>query len=103
MNVENLEALAFVSSETCATCHTAAYKAWQGSHHSWALREPTPENVLGDFNDATFEHQGVRSRFFRRNGAPFIETDGADGKPAEFEIKYTVGVTPLQQYLVETG
>ena len=41
------------------------------------------------------------SRFFRRDGEFFIETDGPDGKSAEFEIKYTVGVEPLQQYLVE--
>ena len=27
--------------------------------------------------------------------------EGRDGKPAEFEVKYTFGVAPLQQYLVE--
>ena len=31
----------------------------------------------------------------------FVHTDGADGKLADFEIKYTFGVEPLQQYLVE--
>lgn len=31
----------------------------------------------------------------------FVETDGPDGKLATFEIKYTFGVDPLQQYLVE--
>ena len=30
-----------------------------------------------------------------------VETDGPDGKLAEFEIKYTFGVYPLQQYLIE--
>jgi predicted CXXCH cytochrome family protein len=93
---------AFVSSESCAECHADAFKAWRDSHHGWALREPTEGNVLGDFDDAVFESGGIRSRFFRRDGSYFVETDGADGKPAEYEIKYTVGVTPLQQYLVET-
>ncbi|MFL9829092.1 cytochrome c3 family protein, partial [Rhodoplanes sp. SY1] len=30
-----------------------------------------------------------------------VETDGVDGKPAVFDIKYTFGIDPLQQYLVE--
>ena len=30
----------------------------------------------------------------------FVETEGPDGKPGEFEVKYTFGVRPLQQYLV---
>jgi tetratricopeptide (TPR) repeat protein len=30
-----------------------------------------------------------------------VRTDGPDGKPADFEIKYTFGVRPLQQYLIE--
>jgi hypothetical protein len=57
--------------------------------------------VLGDFNDATLNHRGTLSRFYKRAEKFFIETDGPEGKPAEFEIKYTVGVEPLQQYLVE--
>src|SRR5262249_4220678 len=58
-------------------------------------------SVLGDFNDASFDYYGVRSRFFRRDGKYFVETDGPDGKLATFEVKYTFGVDPLQQYLIE--
>jgi len=57
--------------------------------------------VLGNFADATFDYFGVKSRFFRKGGKFFVETDGSDGKLAIFEIKYTFGVDPLQQYLVE--
>ena len=46
-------------------------------------------------------HYGVRSRFFRKDGKFFVETDGPDGKLGAFEIKYTFGLDPLQQYLVE--
>jgi predicted CXXCH cytochrome family protein len=93
-----------VTSAACADCHRQEHAAWSKSHHSWALREPTPENVLGNFKDAIFEHNNVRSRFFNRGSKFFIETDGpnsSDGKKQEFEIKYTIGVEPLQQYLVE--
>ena len=57
--------------------------------------------MLGDFNDASFDYYGVRSRFFRKDGRFFVETDGPDGKLATFEVKYTFGVDPLQQYLIE--
>ena len=42
-----------------------------------------------------------RRRFFTRDGKYFVRTDGPDGKLADFEIKYTFGVYPLQQYLIE--
>ena len=57
--------------------------------------------MLGDFSDASFDYYGVRSRFFRKDGKFLVETDGPDGKLATFEVKYTFGLDPLQQYLVE--
>ncbi len=92
----------YVGSESCSACHADQVAAWRGSHHGWALRAAQGANVLGDFNDAIFEFGGVRTRFFRRNGQAFVETDGPDGAPTAYEIRYTVGVEPLQQYLVET-
>jgi tetratricopeptide (TPR) repeat protein len=92
---------AYLTSASCAECHPDAYSAWSDSHHGWAWRSAKPENVLGDFAQTTFEHRGVRSRFSSRDGRYFVETDGPDGRPATYEITWTVGVSPLQQYLVE--
>jgi tetratricopeptide (TPR) repeat protein len=61
----------------------------------------TEQTVLGDFNDAELEHHGDKSKMFRKDGKYFINTEGPDGKLANFEIKYVFGVTPLQQYMVE--
>ena len=61
----------------------------------------TEKSVLGDFNNASFDYYSVRSRFFRKDGKFFVETDGPDGKLATFQVKYTFGVDPLQQYLIE--
>jgi hypothetical protein len=61
----------------------------------------TDQSVLGDFKNASFDHYGVHSRFFRRDGKFLVRTDGPDGKLSDFEVKYTFGVDPLQQYLVE--
>jgi predicted CXXCH cytochrome family protein len=98
---ETAAAPAYVGSEACAGCHQAEAKLWNGSHHQLAMGHATEKSVLGDFANATFEHYGVKSRFFRRDGKFLVETDGPDGKLAEFEIKYTFGVYPLQQYLIE--
>jgi predicted CXXCH cytochrome family protein len=65
------------------------------------MQEAGQRTVLGDFRDRRFTHGAVTSTFFRRDGRFMVRTDGPDGKLADFEIKYTLGVTPLQQYLVE--
>ena len=65
------------------------------------MQHATDKTVLGNFNDASFDYYGVHSRFFRKDGKFLVETDGPDGKLAVFEVKYTFGVDPLQQYLVE--
>ena len=92
---------AFVGSETCAGCHRAEAQLWRGSQHRLAMQHADDKSVLGDFSDTGFDYYGVRSRFFRKDGRFFVETDGPDGKLAPFEVKYTFGVDPLQQYLVE--
>ena len=65
------------------------------------MAHASKESVLGDFNDASFDYFGVHSRFFRDGDKFMVETDGPDGKLAPFEVKYTFGLYPLQQYLVE--
>jgi hypothetical protein len=94
-------AATFVGSDACAGCHQAEARLWQSSHHKRAMDHAIDRSVLGDFNDASFDYHGVHSRFFRQDSKYMVETDGADGKLATFEVKYTFGVDPLQQYLVE--
>ena len=91
--------VAYVDEADCAGCHQDAYTAWTGSHHDLAMQPATAETVLGDFDDATFTHLGVTTRFFRRGDRFFVNTEGPDGEPADFELTYTFGVDPLQQYL----
>jgi len=67
------------------------------------MQTASPQSVRGDFNDATFAMDGVTSKFTQRDGRYLVTTDGADGALHEYEIKYTFGVVPLQQYLVDMG
>jgi predicted CXXCH cytochrome family protein len=91
----------YVGAKVCSECHEQAYRRWQGSHHELAMKEANASSVLGDFNDAHFTAYGVTTRFFKRDGKFYVNTDGADGKLADFEIKYSFGWSPLQQYLIE--
>lgn len=93
--------LAYVGGETCAGCHSQQHDLWKGSHHDMAMQIATANSVLGNFNNAHFSYNGITSTFFSRDGKFFVNTDGPDGKLADFEIKYTFGFTPLQQYLIE--
>jgi predicted CXXCH cytochrome family protein len=91
----------FVGSDTCTGCHQTEAKLWDASQHKAAMQHATDKTVLGDFNEAGFDYHGVHSRFFRNGNKFLVETDGPDGKLAVFEVKYTFGIDPLQQYLVE--
>ncbi len=91
----------YVGRQSCIDCHQSQHQAWTGSDHDLAMDVATDSSVLGDFNDATLAHYGVTSRMFKRDGKFFINTEGPDGKLADFEIKYVFGVDPLQQYMVE--
>jgi len=98
---EVLSKASFVGSEICSGCHPAAAKSWGISQHRAAMQHATERTVLGDFRDAGFDYYGVHSRFYRENGKFLVETDGPDGRLAVFEVKFTFGVDPLQQYLIE--
>ncbi len=90
----------FVGSRNCRDCHEQQYEKWQGSHHDLAMDIATEQTVLGDFDNATFTHQGVTSQFFRRNGRFIVHTEGRDGRYNDYTVSYVFGHTPLQQYLV---
>lgn len=56
--------------------------------------------VLGDFHDATFRYGDVTTTFHRRGSAYMIRTDGRSGEIHDYQVRYTFGVYPLQQYLL---
>ena len=92
----------FVGSEKCKKCHETAYNKWRGSHHDLAMDVANDTTVLGDFADANYTdpYNNVTSRFYRQDGKFFVQTEGPDGQPGDFEITHTFGAYPLQQYLV---
>ncbi|SDR63371.1 doubled CXXCH domain-containing protein [Rhizobiales bacterium GAS113] len=92
---------AYVGSDACAQCHAAEAKAWGGSHHALAMQHANDSTVLGDFADAELSYGDVTSAFLKQDAKFMVRTDGPDGSLQNYEVKFTFGVAPLQQYLVE--
>src|SRR5947208_5153851 len=91
----------YVGRGKCVNCHQAEFHRWEGSDHDKAMDLATPATVLGDFDDQEFTYHGQVSRFTREGDRFFVATDGPGGKPGRFQVSYTFGVKPLQQYMVE--
>jgi predicted CXXCH cytochrome family protein len=90
----------FVGGEVCSGCHSAETERWRGSHHALAMQKATETTVLGDFANARFEHLGVVTTFSRSGDKFMVNTEGPDGALHDYDIPYTFGVYPLQQYLI---
>lgn len=91
---------AYVGDEQCQSCHKTEYNNWLSSDHFKAMQPANDSTVLGNFNNTKYTADGVTSRFFKKDGKFFINTQGEDGANHDYEIKYTFGYWPLQQYLV---
>ncbi len=99
--VDALATATYVGRDACAQCHAPQVEAHRGSRHDRAMELATPESVEGDFDNAELSYHGITARFFRRGDDYFVHTEGPDGTMADFQVKYTFGVEPLQQYMVE--
>jgi len=91
----------YVGRASCVKCHQAEAEAFHDSDHDRAMDLATDETVLGDFNNAQFTRYDETARFFRDGQKFMVNAEGPDGKYRDYEVKYTFGVRPLQQYMVE--
>ena len=91
----------WVDETHCQGCHAEQYADWLGSHHQLAMQSATDSTVLGDFDQQSLTTDTETTRFFRRDGGFWINTPNAQGKPADYQVAYTFGVGPLQQYFLQ--
>ena len=91
----------YVGASTCAECHAEAHAKWEESHHYHAMELPSPETVRADFNNTEFVNFGVTTKFFMEDEKYMVETNNQKGEMEVFEIAYTFGWEPLQQFLVK--
>ena len=91
----------YLGAEVCGSCHQKQYQLWQQSDHHKAMQIASPDSVLGDFSGVKLHFHNIDSYFYRRDNRYFVDTLDEKGKQSTFQIKYTFGYQPLQQYLVE--
>jgi predicted CXXCH cytochrome family protein len=91
----------YVGEATCISCHSQEYNDWQGSHHDWAMKLPNDSTVLGDFNNVSFTANGDSYLFHKDDSTFFVTSIDRLGNKVKYQIAYTFGVTPLQQYLIK--
>jgi len=85
---------------SCGGCHAEQVAAWTGSHHDLAMQAATPQTVLGDFEEGALRVGDTTWRMHRdAEGFRFTVTEPGR-PPVTLTVAHTLGVEPLQQYLV---
>jgi predicted CXXCH cytochrome family protein len=90
----------FAGLESCKSCHQDQYGEWLQSDHHKAMNPATEEFVLGDFDNAEFDHFGQVFRFFRKGEEYWVNAPDETGERRDMKVEYTFGHEPLQQYLI---
>jgi tetratricopeptide (TPR) repeat protein len=98
--VADYPAATYIGRSSCIDCHQQEAELWAGSDHDLAMQDANEDTVLGDFDDATFTHFGITTKFYRKDGGFYVNTAGPGGELQDYKIAYTFGITPLQQYLI---
>ncbi len=91
----------YVGDQNCVSCHEKENTLWKDSHHDLAMEIANDSTVLGNFNDVKKEIDGVKYHFYKKENDFFVNVNEIDGTENIYQITYTFGVTPLQQYLID--
>ena len=106
-----IEQAHFVGSETCTSCHQAQHQGWQQSHHSQAFAPANVDSVVGDFSTvsvnyrdgvAVFEQRPIDSKTQYQIRLQTFSSETSDSTEQIYPVVYTLGIYPLQQYILET-
>ena len=91
----------YVGDKNCVACHEKENDLWKGSHHDLAMQIANDSTVLGDFNNVKTTIDGVKYYFYKKDKNFFVRINEIDNSEQIYQINYTFGVTPLQQYLID--
>lgn len=90
----------YVGEQRCSECHAEQVQAWRASHHAASTQVASQSTVLGNFNNAQVQKDGGSYIFFQKDGKFYVRTDVIEQQLKDYEVPYTIGVYPYQQYLV---
>ncbi|GGC04790.1 hypothetical protein GCM10011352_33690 [Marinobacterium zhoushanense] len=89
------------SADSCAACHPQESARWQQSQHAVAMQIANENSVLGDFS-GHYADNGIKAEFQHANGRFGLRLT-EQGEAQQWNVRYTFGVYPLQQYLIDMG
>ena len=92
---------AYIGSQTCAECHRTEYDRWQGSHHDLAMQPAKPHACWVISIMPSLPSLASPPLSFARMKSSWCAPMARTAACRYFEILYTFGVYPLQQYLIE--
>ncbi|WP_017447002.1 multiheme c-type cytochrome [Gayadomonas joobiniege] len=89
------------SMQACISCHSDIHQGWQSSDHAKAMAVADESSVVADFDNAKLNYFSQTVEFFKQSGK-YKARISEQGKPnKEYQLSYTFGHYPLQQFLVE--
>ena len=91
----------FVGRKSCVECHQEQASLFHGSDHDLAMTIADDSTVMANFNDQSLTKFGITSRMYRDGQKFMVRTEGPDGQLHDYQVKYTFGIEPLQQFMVE--
>ena len=94
------EEKSYVGSRQCASCHAVQNEDWKKSDHFRAMEIASPDSVLAGFDGESVTFHDVNYLFYVEQGKYLVDMREADGKTDTYQIGYTFGFYPLQQYLM---
>lgn len=93
----------YVGTDACTTCHLEQRSSFRGSDHDRAMEPPSPTSVAAPFDGRRFVQDGMSAEFRRDESGYWVRTHGADTELHDYRVAWTLGVEPLQQYLLDVG
>jgi len=90
------------NNSNCISCHQTALSDWKKSDHAKAMDIATDNTILGNFNNITVTHYSQTARFYKKDTLFHIELNH-ENETTSYQIEYTFGHYPLQQYLIKTN
>jgi hypothetical protein len=90
----------YTGSQSCQSCHAAAYDTWRRTLHVQMTKPIAEARVEGDFSPAAaFAQNGRSYTMERRDGRYFISVQRQKQRAEKFEVNYTLGARRFQGYL----
>ena len=95
----------YAGSSSCRACHSGQHEAWEHTGMARMFRPYRREDVLGNFDQQSFEgRDGIpMARMRMEKDGHFFDTRGPGGAWKRYRVDYTIGSKWQQAYATKTG